>query len=62
MKYEIRVYKIKEKNDVSERDLMLRGIGIERNEQVIFGADMTSDNTIEILQHLYDLKSRKLVD
>ena len=61
MKYEIRVYKI----ETVKPDDRLHMLGMESGknyDRQIFSADMTSDNTIEILQHLHDLNSRKLVD
>tara|TARA_R110000868_G_scaffold236293_4_gene490326 strand:- start:1707 stop:1892 length:186 start_codon:yes stop_codon:yes gene_type:complete len=61
MKYEIRVYKIE---TVKPDDrLHMLGMESEKNyDRQIFSADMTSDNTIEILQHLHHLNSRKLLD
>lgn len=59
MKYVLKVVKVEEvtKNDF-DRGLMYK----IPNDHIIFEADMTSDSTIEILQHLYDLSSRKLVE
>lgn len=54
MKYEIKVIKTEELNANDER-AMFR----DKYDHVLFSADLNSDATIEILQHLYQLKERK---
>lgn len=63
MKYKIVIYKEKEKVDSNDPYMgMMHSSMIDGRAQQIFEAKMSSDNCIEILQHLYDLKDRKLID
>lgn len=61
MKYLLKVVTIPEKKDAEDKfsNVMFRP---DKFENAIFQAEMTPDNTIEILQHLYDLDKIKLVN
>ncbi len=57
-KYRIQILKVEEdKEGKSFKDYPY--FGLDSRETVIFNALMSSDNTIEILQHLHDLREKQ---
>ena len=57
-KYIIKISKI-DKNEGTENEMSFNMRGRELD---IFNAEMDSDSAIEILQHLHDIKERKIKD
>jgi len=53
MEYQIKVIKLNPNKSVDDRIMYY-----SRYNKELFIADMTSDETIEILNHLYELRSR----
>jgi hypothetical protein len=63
MKYKIVIYKEEKQDERAEMfGIPANGIFGRNNGREIFSAEMISDHTIEVLQHLYDLQTRKIVD